>query len=122
MTTVTAGPLNDLPARTPSARPTPTRKQEEHLGDDEALPAPGREGPAVGVGIPVPEKEHGHGQQKPASTRENPSEIIPARPHRSHGRPPGMSSESAENFLLPAILHPRTAITPAIWRMLCVAA
>ena len=27
MTTVTAGPLNDLPSRTPSAMPTPTRNR-----------------------------------------------------------------------------------------------
>ena len=81
MTTVTAGPLNDLPARTPSARPTPTRKQEEHLGDDEAVPAPGREGPAVGVGIPVPEKEHGYGQQEPPALakpqRDYPGQTVP---------------------------------------------
>jgi len=81
MTTVTAGPLNDLPARTPSARPTPTRKQEEHLGDDEAVPAPGREGPAVGVGIPVPEKEHGHGQQEPPALAKTPARL--SRPERT---------------------------------------
>jgi len=121
MTTVTAGPLNDLPSRTPSAMPTPTRNRRSISAMTKHYPPQAERVPLSASASRYQRRNMATGSKNRRHSR-NPSEIIPARPYRSHGRPPGMSSESVENFLLPAILHPRAATTPAIWRVLCVAA